>query len=636
MSRYVFDIETDGLYAECSRMWVLVSMDMDTGECRHWREGDLSWMAVFNEAEWVVGHNIIGYDLMVLNKLFGYTLPRTCKVFDTLLLSQILDYKRFGHRGHSLELWGESLGFPKIEFEDWTKFSPEMLTYCIQDVKLTMRVFTEVQQELLTLAAKKPEIRHYVKAEHAVARWSAAAESHGWPFDAERAGVLQTRLEASMQLAYTALSARLGTKTVPVDKVKGEVEVKRPKWTKVGFYDAHTARWFNVDPCSGYPGEERMIEGEYCRVTFEPLSLDSVADVKIFLYRNAWVPTEWNTKLEDGKKVKTSPKITEDSLEFLGGDGKLYTDFLTSKSRLGILKTWMENVDENGMLHGGCMTIGTPSMRSRHSIIVNVPSGEQDKDGKPVSPWGKEMRQLFSTMPGYKLVGCDSSGNQARGLAHYLKDPEFIQTLLHGDIHQYNADILTKVLNRIGVKYKRSDLVSAIVTRSQAKRILYAFLFGASGGKLWSYVFGVVDDDMGKELKKGFLSAVPGFQGLLDNLKRIYSSTKKFSDGYIPSIAGNRVYVDSMHKLLVYLLQACEKATCSAAVMLIMERLDEAGIPYVPLIMMHDEANFMVPEEHAEQAAAIGKQAFVDGPKLFGIEIMDGDAKIGNNWYEIH
>ena len=70
--------------------------------------------------------------------------------------------------------------------------------------------------------------------------------------------------------------------------------------------------------------------------------------------------------------------------------------------------------------------------------------------------------------------------------------------------------------------------------------------------------------------------------------------------------------------------------------MLTMERLEAAGIPYIPCIMMHDEEDFQVPEEFAERAAAIGKQAFIDGPKLFGINIMDGDAKIGNNWYEVH
>jgi hypothetical protein len=44
----------------------------------------------------------------------------------------------------------------------------------------------------------------------------------------------------------------------------------------------------------------------------------------------------------------------------------------------------------------------------------------------------------------------------------------------------------------------------------------------------------------------------------------------------------------------------------------------------------------MVPEEFAEKAAAIGKQAFIDGPLLFDIDIMNGDSKIGDTWYEIH
>jgi hypothetical protein len=67
-----------------------------------------------------------------------------------------------------------------------------------------------------------------------------------------------------------------------------------------------------------------------------------------------------------------------------------------------------------------------------------------------------------------------------------------------------------------------------------------------------------------------------------------------------------------------------------------MQRLEAAGIPYQPLIFMHDEEDFMVPEEYAEQAQAISKQAFIDGPKLFGIEIMDGESKIGKTWYDVH
>lgn len=630
MARYVFDIECDELLQKCTRMWVMCAYDLDTKESFHWLEGDLSWIQKFKEAKALIGHNIVNYDLAVLKKLFNFEVNKSTLIYDTLLLSQILDYKRFDNDGHSLETWGRYNDYHKIEFNAFHEYSEEMLTYCQQDVKLSTLVYRNLVNELSELVRKSEEkspgsgirLKTYIKAEHAAAKWCAEAALHGWPFDLEAANSLMTTLEAEMQKAYDALYSRLGMKCVAVDKKKGEVEVKKPKWTKQGFYDAHISNWFNIDPCSGYEGEERPIIGEFCRVEFSHLSLDSVADVKMFLYKNGWTPTEWNTKVNPltGKKEKTSPKITEDSLEFLGGDGKLYTEFLTAKSRYGILKTWIENTDQNGNLHGDCMLIGTPSMRARHSIIVNVPSAD--------SPWGKEMRSLFIAKPGWKLVGCDSSGNQARGLAHYLNDPKFIDTLLNGDIHQYNADVLTKVLLDMGIDYK--------VPRANAKRILYAFLFGASGPKLWSYIFGNLDDENGKKLKKGFLKAVPGFKDLIEKLENIYGKTSKFGNGYIPSLAGNRIYVDSFHKLLVYLLQSAEKITCSSALMLTVQKLEEENIPYVPLIYYHDEIDFMVPEEFAERAKEIGQSSFKEGPKLFGVNIMDGGGKIGNTWYDVH
>jgi DNA polymerase I-like protein with 3'-5' exonuclease and polymerase domains len=620
---YVFDIETDGLLKDVTQMWIMVVHDVSANKRMQFLQGDMNWIQLFNNARQVMGHNIIGYDLAVLKKLFNYELPKSVKAVDTLILSQVLDYRRFGNDGHGLKRWGEYLEFPKQEFEDWSGYSEQMGEYCNNDVSLNVKVLEILKQELIEVSEKNPKVKEYIKVEHAVSKWCAEANLGGWPFDLDKAHILYDRLQVEMDKTYTALNSKLGLKIVAVDKKLGIVEVKKPKYRKDGCYDAHTARWFDVDPWSGFDPDDRIVDGEYCRIQVEPLSLDSVTDVKIFLYRHGWVPNDWNYKADPitGRKAKTTPKITEDSLEFLGGDGKLYKDFLTAKARQGILTTWLKNVDDQGNLHGDCMTIGTPSMRARHSIIVNVPSGD--------SPWGREMRELFSCKPGWKLVGCDSSGNQARGLAHYLNNPTFIDTLLNGDIHQFNADILTEIL-------KKDLKMNYVVPRANAKRILYAFLFGASGGKLWSYIFGSHDDVKGKKLKSGFIKAVPGFKDLSEKLEKIYGNTKKKGDGYIPSLAGTRVYVDSFHKLLVYLLQSAEKITCGAACMLTMERLESAGIPYQPLIMMHDEIDFMVPEEFAEQAAEIGKQAFADGPKLFGVEIMDGSGKIGNDWYEIH
>lgn len=624
MPRWVFDIEGNGLLHTVSTVWIIAAWDLDKEEMRYWlpHDGDDGWKEAFDSAEMLVGHNIIGYDLPALEKVYGWRPRPGTKIRDTLTMSLVLDYRRFDSGRHRLEDWGRALGYRKMDFSDWGRYSEEMKTYCLRDVELNVKVYRQLERELSSLVARtgNKKILWHIRSEQAASRWCTQASQHGWPFDVASGKRLLAELEVAMNRAYEALLPKLGHKVVAVDKKNGVVETKRPKWTKQGFYDKFTADWFDIDPCSGYEGEERPIAGEYCRIRIEPLSLDSTQDVKLFLDRNGWVPTEYNYRVKNGKKVRTSPKITDDSLEILGGDGKLYPEFLTAKSRHGVLKGWLDHVDENGMLHGDTFSIGTPSMRARHSVIVNVPSAD--------SPWGKEMRSLFVSRPGWKLIGCDSSGNQARGLAHFLKNEDFITNLLHGDIHQYNADVLTGVLNEMGIQHS--------VPRSAAKRVLYAFLFGASGGKLWSYVFGSVEEKRGNELKKGFLKAVPGFEDLLEKLKKIFSKTKQYGPGYIPSISGNRIYVDSYHKLLVYLLQSTEKITCAAALMLTAEQLEAEGIPYVPCIFMHDEIDFMVPEEHSERAAKIGRAAFAAGPKLFGIDIMDGEAKIGDNWYEVH
>lgn len=634
MSRYIWDIEADNLLRKVRWVWCHVFKNIDTGEVIALRPGDEHWREIMESAKLIVGHNIVSYDFNVLEKLYNFKRRKDLVVHDTFIMSLVLNYNLFPGGRHSLENWGALLGYPKIEFEDFSAFSEKMLTYCINDVELNHRVYSRLLEDLKRQSERNPQIKTYLRVEHAVAEWCSKAELHGWAFDKERAEKLFEKMENDLKEAEAAITPMLGLKTVPKDKVKGVVEAKSPRWVKNGNYAAATADWFGIDPFLGQDPENiggltdeeaavfRPVVGDYCRVTFETLKLSSTDDIKLFLFRNGWEPTEFNWKRdsETGEMRKMSPKITEDDLEGLKGHGKLYSNYLSTSSRYSILKTWLNEVDEGNNLHGTCFTIGTPSMRARHAIIVNVPSVD--------APLGKEMRELFICDPGWKLIGADSAGNQARGLAHYLKSKEYTDLLLHGDVHTFNAEKATEVLKGMGL--------DKIVERGQAKRILYAFLFGASGKKLWSYIFGSMDEKKGAKFKRGFTSAVPGFEALLKKLENIYGSTKQYGDGYIPGIGGNRIYVDSFHKLLVYLLQSCEKATCGAATMLTMKQLEEEKIPYKPCIFMHDEIQFAVPEEYAVRAAEIAKQSFREGPKLFGVEIMDGESKIGNSWYETH
>ena len=85
---------------------------------------------------------ILGF---VLGLLYAW-LVQPVKFVDTLLISRFLNADREG--GHSLESFGERLGFPKGSHSDWSKLTPELITYCHQDVAVTERTLKMLETEM--------------------------------------------------------------------------------------------------------------------------------------------------------------------------------------------------------------------------------------------------------------------------------------------------------------------------------------------------------------------------------------------------------------------------------------------------------------------------------------------------------
>jgi hypothetical protein len=71
-----------------------------------------------------------------------------------------------------------------------------------------------------------------------------------------------------------------------------------------------------------------------------------------------------------------------------------------------------------------------------------------------------------------------------------------IRLQLNADTHTCNAAKLTEILKTMGIEHE--------VKRPQAKHVLYAFLFGAEGAKLWSHIFGANDVEKGECLREEF------------------------------------------------------------------------------------------------------------------------------------
>ena len=114
----VFDIETDDLKA--TKIWCIVAQDLETNEIFKFPPKKLQdGYDLLMSADTLIGHNIIGFDIPMIEKFAGIKLSNK-KILDTLVMSRLFNPTREG--GHSLETWGFKLGFNKIEFEDYLNY----------------------------------------------------------------------------------------------------------------------------------------------------------------------------------------------------------------------------------------------------------------------------------------------------------------------------------------------------------------------------------------------------------------------------------------------------------------------------------------------------------------------------------
>ena len=169
----IFDLETNGLLNDVSQIHCLVVYDSETDETVAYNdEGNAEpitrGVQRLEDAEVIVGHNIIGYDIPCIHKIYPWFSP-TALVIDTLLLSHLyhtdlrdtdmkhkwdsMPLQLYGR--HSLEAYGHRLGEYKGEFckdADWSKWSQEMQDYCKKDVAILAKLWTHFQKSLKALS----------------------------------------------------------------------------------------------------------------------------------------------------------------------------------------------------------------------------------------------------------------------------------------------------------------------------------------------------------------------------------------------------------------------------------------------------------------------------------------------------
>jgi|TARA_R110000744_G_scaffold71706_1_gene144514 hypothetical protein len=610
MSKYIFDIETNGLFPD--KIWMLVMQDITTEEVYSYSDYNdklpplTEGLDRLSNAKIIAGHNVIGFDLPVMKRLLGWAPSDSTKIWDTFLMSQLCKYQR-GHL-HGLKGWGGFFEYPKGDHEDWSCYSDEMLTYCIRDVELNLKVYQRVSKEASILMKQNPMFLQALELEHDFALVNAEITENGWKFNMRKAESLYEEILDRMEHIEDVLNPQLGTVAV----MRGNREVDQII-KKDGSYYKRVVDWFEL--AEDIKASDGNIAGPYTRVEFKEVKLGQMDEVKKFLLDKGWKPDDWTVKKINGTWIKQSPKLTDSSLKPLGEIGTYISDYYMLRNRLATVEGWIASVNDeekfnDGRLHGSMFTIGTPSFRCRHRTIVNIPG--------VYAPYGKEMRSLLTCEKGSKVVGADSAGNQFRGLCHYIGDDKFTNEVINGDVHQRNADILG-------------------ISRPQAKTFIYAYLFGAGPAKLGEAISGKKSAKIGKEADATFKATLPGLKVLKDTLEDEFRmSMMKTGQGFIMGADGRRVMVASEHQTLNYLLQTLEGITCKAALVYAYKKIKELNLDAYPVLFYHDEVAFVAKESDAEAVKEICVEAFREAPKSVGVMCMDGDGQIGDSYADVH
>ena len=687
----LFDIETNGLLDKLDTLHCLVIKIYETGEvysCHDNHTDDQRWsylptpdkltkynrcsnavgMEVLQKADRIVGHNIIGFDIPALKKIYP-EITLKGEVFDTLIASRLMwpdmkekDWARrdtlkrkYGEvkmnemwpgkiiGSHALGSWGYRLGCWKGEYTDikgqkykdiilaehmrhrdmgkLVKDCPpkapkrqEVMDYVWGTWDREMQDYcdqdVEVTEKLYARILARNYSQEALNLEHEFAHIIRQQEEEGFCFNVEKAQELECILMQRMaEISATLQSAfppwEVRSTFIPKSNNKARGYVKGVPFEKV----------------------KTMV--------FNPGSRDHIADRLMVKY--GWKPEEYT---DNGK-----PKIDETVMKAMDfPESELLQESLMISKRLGMLSegknAWLNMVHPDGRMRGRMVTNGAVTGRCTHSSpnVAQTPAAG--------SPYGKECRSLYGPPKGMKQVGADLSGIELRCLAHFMSRWDggaYIKELLEGDIHTAN------------------QLAAGLPTRDNAKTFIYGFLYGAGGAKIGEIVNG--DAKVGKKLIDQFLNATPAIKEIRKAVARKcdrflfvkegyrksdgstgYRSKKVANDNYVGHLVGldgRLLPIRSSHSAVNTLLQSAGAVIAKKAGVILHHLMTEKGYvlgtDWGQMAMVHDEYQCWAKPELAKIVGETCIHAFEQAGDYFNFRCpITGEDKIGDNWYDTH
>lgn len=474
----IFDVEADGLLDEATKIHVLAYKE---GNEYKYTQDYNEMRDILLSQKILIGHNIIRYDIPLLEKLLSIKIE--AQLIDTLALSWYLNHTRIRH---GLEYYGDEYNIAKPEVEDWQDSDSSVYIHrCIEDVKINTCLWKDLKKKLLRIYETKDEADRLIRYLSFKMDCAAEQEKSGWKLNKHKCQTHFYELLFAEDDKIQALK-----KVMPPKPIYKKKQRPAKPFKKDGTYSVHGAKWFALlkerNLSKDHLGEIEVLVGH------EEPNPASHDQIKAWLFSLGWEPAEFKFVKEDDGSERTIPQVRVDrengkelcpSVLLLAEkypEIRELEDLSVIQHRLGIFKGFLEN-EKDGWLKAEINGL-TNTLRFKHKVLVNLPGVSK--------PWGEEIRGCLEAPEGYILCGSDMVSLEETTKKHYMAplDPDFVEEMsregfdAHLDLAKFAGAVSQEEIDCYLIGADGYDYVKAV--RGVYKPANYACVYGVGAAKL--------------------------------------------------------------------------------------------------------------------------------------------------------
>ena len=362
----------------------------------------------------------------------------------------------------------------------------------------------------------------------------------------------------------------------------------------------------------------KKLESEIYEISGEEFNINSPKQLGVILFEKLGLPVI--------KKTKTGYSTNAEVLDKLKDQSPIIDKITEYRQIVKLNSTYVEGLLSiinpiDGRIHS--------SFNQTITTTGRISSTEPNLQNIPVKlEMGRNIRKVFISDKGCKLVDADYSQVELRVLAHMSQDETMI------DAFKHNEDIHTKTASQV-FNVSMDEVTSK--QRSDAKAVNFGIVYGKSD-------FGLSEDlhipvKQAKEYIENYFNKYNKIKEFMDNIIDNASDS-----GYVTTILNRRRYIPEIKSSNFMLRNAGKRAAMNApiqgsaadiikiAMINVYKKLEENNLKSKLILQVHDELIVEAIDSEIEIVKKIVKDE-MENAVCLDVN-LDVDLNIGDSWYD--